>query len=50
MIVVLAVAVVVEYYCFFIIIIVGAPYLPDPVWPLKYKPISKSDTNIASAS
>ena len=29
-------AAVVEYYCSSIIIIVGTPNLPDPVWPLKY--------------
>ena len=28
--------IVVGYYCFFLIIIVGPPNLPDPVWPLKY--------------
>ena len=27
--------VLVEYYCFFIITIVGSPYFLDPVWPLK---------------
>ena len=27
---------------------VGPPYLPDPVWPRKYKPFSKNNTNIAA--
>ena len=29
--------VVVEYNCCFMITIVGPPYLPDPVWPWKFK-------------
>ena len=39
--------VVVEHYCFFIIIIAGPPYFPDPVWPLKKTHFSKLYTNLA---
>ena len=42
------IVVVVEYYCFLIITIVGPPYLADPVWPLKYTHFSKTHTNVAS--
>ena len=37
---------VIEYYCFFIIIIVGPPNLADPVWPLKKAHFSKFDIQI----
>ena len=38
---------VIEYHCFFLIIIVGPPYFPDTVWLLKQTHFSKSDTNVA---
>ena len=41
--------IVVEYYCFFIIVIVGPQNLPDPVWPRKYKHfLSKYNMNNAA--
>ena len=40
--------VVIEYYCFLIIIIVGAPDLPDPVWLLKYTQFFTFNANLAS--
>ena len=45
---IVVVVVVVEYCCFLMKVIVGPPYLADPVWPLQYTHFSKFDSNVAS--